>query len=233
MNIFYCNPCRHITKLLEKLISKGWTLALPVFDEWRRPSMLTTSLIRASLQQISQGPAPLWKLWIQTSATPSMYVCMYGHTYRKIKDQPGEVGHSARGQLNRENKYFPVLVRAWDFGLARRVRQPRPTSACSSPYSGWIWCHNCSMFGHYRRSCPNCRKQQYQGGQHQKQANGRPRARGRQQNRGEGIWCLYYKTTTHRDTNCRAHHKQDNGNANVSIVQPSRVGMCSALGLSE
>ena len=23
MNIFYCNPCRHITKLLEKLISKG------------------------------------------------------------------------------------------------------------------------------------------------------------------------------------------------------------------
>ena len=31
------------------------------------------------------------------------YVCMYGHTYNKIMDQPGKVASPARGQLNREN----------------------------------------------------------------------------------------------------------------------------------
>ena len=36
------------------------------------------------------------------------------------------------GQLNsRENEVFPVPVRAREFGLARRVRQSRPASACS------------------------------------------------------------------------------------------------------
>ena len=40
------------------------------------------------------------------------YVCMYGHTYSKSMDQPGEVANPARGQLNRENEYFPVPVRA-------------------------------------------------------------------------------------------------------------------------
>ena len=33
-------------------------------------------------------------------------------TYSKIMDQPGKVANPARGQLNRENKYFPVPVRA-------------------------------------------------------------------------------------------------------------------------
>ena len=62
----------------------------------------------------------------------------YGHTYSKKskKDQPGKVANPARGQLNRENEYFPVRVRARHFGLARRVRQSRLASACSSPYSG-------------------------------------------------------------------------------------------------
>ena len=55
-------------------------------------------------------------------------------------DQPGKVANPARGQLNRENEYSPVPVRAWEFGLARRVQPSRPASACSSPYSGWIWC---------------------------------------------------------------------------------------------
>ena len=55
-------------------------------------------------------------------------------------DQPGKVTNPARGQLNRENEYSPVPVRAWEFGLARRVQPSRPASACSSPYSGWIWC---------------------------------------------------------------------------------------------
>ena len=43
--------------------------------------------------------------------------------------QPGKVAKPARGQLNRENENFPVRLRALEFGLARRVRQPRPASA--------------------------------------------------------------------------------------------------------
>ena len=31
-------------------------------------------------------------------------------------------------------------MRAWEFGIARRVQPSRPASAWSSPYSGWIWC---------------------------------------------------------------------------------------------
>ena len=52
---------------------------------------------------------------------------MYVRVYSKGKDQPGKdqpgkVANSvARGQLNRENVYFPVRVRAREFGLARRV----------------------------------------------------------------------------------------------------------------
>ena len=60
-----------------------------------------------------------------------MYVCMYGHTYSRSMDQPGKVANPSRGQLNRENEYFPVRVRAREVGLARRVRQSRPASACS------------------------------------------------------------------------------------------------------
>ena len=37
---------------------------------------------------------------------------MYGHTYIKSKDQSGKVANPARVQLNRENEYFPVPVRA-------------------------------------------------------------------------------------------------------------------------
>ena len=44
-----------------------------------------------------------------------IYVCMV-ITYSKSKDQPGKVTNPARGQLNRENEYFPVPVRAREFG---------------------------------------------------------------------------------------------------------------------
>ena len=37
---------------------------------------------------------------------------VYGDTYNKSMDQPGKVANPARGQLNRENEYFPVRVRA-------------------------------------------------------------------------------------------------------------------------
>ena len=33
-------------------------------------------------------------------------------TYSKSMDQPGKVDNPALGQLNRENEYFPVRVRA-------------------------------------------------------------------------------------------------------------------------
>ena len=44
--------------------------------------------------------------------TVLIVICMYGHTYSKSMDQPGKVANPARGQLNRENEYFPVRVRA-------------------------------------------------------------------------------------------------------------------------
>ena len=37
---------------------------------------------------------------------------MYVHTCSKSMDEPGKVASPARGQLNRENEYFPVRVRA-------------------------------------------------------------------------------------------------------------------------
>ena len=37
---------------------------------------------------------------------------MYGHTYSKSMGQPGKDANPTRGQLNRENQYFPVRVRA-------------------------------------------------------------------------------------------------------------------------
>ena len=47
-------------------------------------------------------------------------------------DQPGKVDNPARGQLNRENEYSPVVpVHALEFGYARRVQPSRPVSACS------------------------------------------------------------------------------------------------------
>ena len=41
-----------------------------------------------------------------------MYVCMYDHLIQQSMDQPGKVVNLARGQLNRENEYYPVPVRA-------------------------------------------------------------------------------------------------------------------------
>ena len=41
------------------------------------------------------------------------FVCMHEWlSHSKGKDQPGKVANPARGQMNRENEYFPVPVRA-------------------------------------------------------------------------------------------------------------------------
>ena len=81
--------------------------------------------------------SPLVMLWTKGSFPVGLQIYidrnMYGHRYSKSMDQLGKVTNPARDQLNRENEYFSVRVRA---GLARRVRQSRPASACSSPYSG-------------------------------------------------------------------------------------------------
>ena len=37
---------------------------------------------------------------------------VWSHTYSKSMDQPSKVANPARGQLNKENQYFPVRVRA-------------------------------------------------------------------------------------------------------------------------
>ena len=39
-------------------------------------------------------------------------LCMVTHTCGISMDRPGKVVNHARGQLNRENEYFPVRVRA-------------------------------------------------------------------------------------------------------------------------
>ena len=46
-------------------------------------------------------------------------------------DQPSKVANPARGQLNRENEYSPVPVRAREFGHAGQVQPSRPASAYS------------------------------------------------------------------------------------------------------
>ena len=53
---------------------------------------------------------------------------MYGETYSKSMEQPGKVANPDRSQLNREEKKNPVRVHAWEFGLARQVRQSRPAN---------------------------------------------------------------------------------------------------------
>ena len=92
----------------------------------------------------SRGTKTIGLLWkknrAKTTTTKNVdrtiVMVLYGRTSSKSMDQSGKVANPARGQLNRENEYFPVHDRALEFSLARRVRQSRPASACSSPYLG-------------------------------------------------------------------------------------------------
>ena len=59
----------------------------------------------------------------------------YGHTYSRSMDQLGKVLNPGRGQLNKETN-FSLSAFAPENLVSRRVRQSRPVSACSSPYSG-------------------------------------------------------------------------------------------------
>ena len=78
------------------------------------------------------GPFPLVGNCIELQYRYVVRMCIsMVTTYSKIKDQPGKVANPARVQLIRENGYFPVPVRAREFGLARQVRPSRLASACS------------------------------------------------------------------------------------------------------
>ena len=55
----------------------------------------------------------LWLLFVHRFTRRRSLGCMYGHTYSKSMDQPGKVTNlDHRVQLNRENEYSPVPVRA-------------------------------------------------------------------------------------------------------------------------
>ena len=80
------------------------------------------------------------RLYCISSFLIGMDECTVTHTYSKSKDQSCKVANPTRGQLKKENEYFPVSVRVlriWsrETGLAvpSRVR-------LLIPYSGGIWC---------------------------------------------------------------------------------------------
>ena len=55
---------------------------------------------------------------------------MYGYQIQQSRGQTGKATKSARGQVNRENEYFPVPALAGEFCLARRVWPSSSTSGC-------------------------------------------------------------------------------------------------------
>ena len=72
-----------------------------------------------------------------TGATGFMYVCVVTHISRVWINRvrlPIVLVVSWTDKMI--TRYFPVPVRAREFGLSRRVQHSRVPSACSSPYSG-------------------------------------------------------------------------------------------------
>ena len=66
-------------------------------------------------------------IWVRT--TVSFYCMLYVYmiiTYSKSMDQPGKVADPARGQLNRENEYFPPRsrLRIWSRETGSAVPSP-------------------------------------------------------------------------------------------------------------
>ena len=60
-----------------------------------------------------------------------MCVCRYGQHFQQSKDQLDLVANSAHGQLDKENCFFPVPVRAQESVAVRRARPFRSASARS------------------------------------------------------------------------------------------------------
>ena len=108
----------------ENLNASGPSEHLPVRGEnvktfrWdHRPKRLGETASTKSLYVIQTGsPMVVIAYWLPTrkKILEKVKVCMYVWTitYSMDKDQLGKVANPARGQLNRENYYFPVPVRA-------------------------------------------------------------------------------------------------------------------------
>ena len=65
---------------------------------------------------------------------------MYGHHIQQSMDQPSKVANPARGQLNRENEYFPVPFARENLFSRDGFSRPVSCQPAHSPHSGWIWC---------------------------------------------------------------------------------------------
>ena len=91
------------------MINEGKYLAMafPRKYSWGKKGVPARSSPKLNFPGLDSGSPP-----IPESATSCMYVCMNGHTYGKSMDQPGKVASPACCQLNKQNEYFPVRVRA-------------------------------------------------------------------------------------------------------------------------
>ena len=65
---------------------------------------MVTHIARVSINRVSTRAL----VWMNTN----VYMVIYDSHNNKSKDQPCKVFNPARGQLNRENDFFPVPVRA-------------------------------------------------------------------------------------------------------------------------
>ena len=86
--------------------------------------------------------------WLTTQKKYSIYevanpaACMVTHIIARLWINPVRLPilHMVSWTEKMNISLSARVVRAWEYGLARRVRQSCPAPACSSPYSGWIWC---------------------------------------------------------------------------------------------
>ena len=67
-----------------------------------------------------------------------MYVCMYGHHIKQGMGQLGKVDNRPRGQLNRENGYFPSPFAPENLVSRDGLGCPVPRQHAYSPHSGGI-----------------------------------------------------------------------------------------------
>ena len=67
--------------------------------------------IRLALHLSLSLPSRLAPSAILTVGVPPRALCMVTYSKRSM-DQPGKVANPARGQLNREDEYLPVRIRA-------------------------------------------------------------------------------------------------------------------------
>ena len=74
-----------------------------------------------------------------------MYVCMVTHSSKSM-DQPGKVANPARGQMNKENEYFPVhenVMSRDDLGGGGGFRAGGEWEDCNA---GGVWLHRGELF---------------------------------------------------------------------------------------